>query len=346
MAASSTTTKPKLNIFFVHAQWLRDRERVITEFQKLLGKHQFADFKSTKVRVMTDHDPNAITTEFVNSHVNYTPAKEEDGANLMAYNSLMKNLHMFQVSNTLKHMKVLQEIAESSNDNDVNVVLEDDILHEEKICASLEKVIGDLPQDYEIVFLGLPSNLDAKAKLTTKFQDTKEVFKVVPYNDSYIISKAVAKKMVDNFLPIKFVTNIQFSYVMEKAGVNSKIAIPNIFMDGSKFGLFISSLTPNNVLMFNNEYMQVRNLVTQKESFTKAEKDTLEKIFKECPFVPHPDFQHMKALYLMIEKRYDEAQKIFESAFNIFKNNNCILNNESSFMKDYIKLHQFTQSLE
>ena len=34
------STQRKINVFFVHAQWLKDRERVISEFQKLITKYK------------------------------------------------------------------------------------------------------------------------------------------------------------------------------------------------------------------------------------------------------------------------------------------------------------------
>lgn len=327
----------RINVFFIHAQWLKDREKVISEFNRIFGKYNFKDIRGTKVRVITDHDPNNIGADIISKSVSYAPLQDE----LAVYNGFLKNLHVFQLSNALKHYKALEEIVNNTDEGDINIILEDDVLYEDKMCMNLEKIINDLPEVYDIVFLGLPSNVDPKKRNEVKFQPYREMFKVLPYSDSYILSKAGAKKLYDNYLPIKFVTNVQLSYTLDKIKMEGLIAIPNIFMDGSKFGMFLSVLNPNNNLMFNNDYMKIRMALN--EELTPQSKEMLEKTFKESPIRVHPDFQHLQALYLTKIQKYDEAQKVFEDALKVFQGNNCILNHESQFLKDYLSIYKYMQ---
>jgi len=333
----------KLNVFFVHAQWLKDREKVISEFNKLLGKYQFRNIRSTKTRVITDCDPNDIDVQVIAKSVNYNPIQEESGVpaqdQLTFYNNFLKNLHIFQLSNALKHYKALEEIVNTSGEDDMNLILEDDVLYEDKVCMVLENLMTELPKDFGIAFLGMPTNVDAKKRLQLKFQSVREMFRVLPYCDAYLVSKAAAKKLYENYLPIKFVNNIQLSYVMEKARLQGVISIPNIFMDGSKFGMFLSVLNPNNNLMFNNDYMRVK-LALENDALKVEEKEALEKIMRESPFRAHPDFMHLTAMYNVKQKRFKEAEAVYEEALRIFQGNNCILNHESQFLKDFISMYK------
>lgn len=338
----------RLNVFFIHAKWLKDRERVVSEFQKLTGKYVFKDIKGVKIRVITDFDPNDINHQIISSTVNYSPVQDNPNEinekKLSNYNGLLRNLHIFQLSNTLKHYKALEEIVNSSNENDINLVLEDDILYEDKMCMMLERLVDNLPSDFDMVFLGLPNNINTSNKTTVRFQATKDLFRVLPYCDSYIVSKTAARKLYDNYLPIKFVNNVQLSYMIEKLELNSLIAIPNIFMDGTKFGVFLSVLTPSNQLLFNNDYMTARAILSN-ENVDVESQTKLDNVFANSLVRNHPDMMHLKGLYLSKHSNYNEAKDVFESALKIYQDNNCVLNHESQFLKDYIKMYKDIQDI-
>lgn len=341
----------KLNVFFIHAQWLKDRERVISEFNKLTGKYMFKNIKSIKTRVITDMDPNEINSQIVSSTVNYSHIQDEAGdetkeKKLSNYNSLIKNLHIFHLSNALKHYKALEEIINNTNDNDINIILEDDILYEDKMCILLERLLQQLPSEYDMIFLGLPgTNMEeAKKKNEVRYQNTTETFRILPYCDSYIITKKAAKVLFESYLPIKFCSNIQLSYLIEKNNMKVLTALPNIFMDGSKFGLFLSVLNASNQLIFNNDYMITRNILN-KDVLTDEDDKNLSKVFNESMIRNHPDMMHLKSLYLIKKNKLSEAETIFDEALKIYKGNNCILNHESEFLKDYIRLYKNMQTI-
>jgi len=327
---------------------------VIGEFQKLITKYTFKDIKTIKVRVITDCDPGDINSELISKTVNYDQIKDEEipegesvpENRLSFYNGLMRNLHVFQLSNSLKHYKALEEITKNSGENDINIVLEDDILYEDKVCMLLERVISDLQSDYGLIFLGLPSNIDASKRQGLKFQNTGEVFRVLPYCDSYIVSTATARVLYNNYLPIKYINNVQLSYVLEKVKIQGRLSLPNVFMDGSKYGLFLSVLSPNNILLFNNDYMKAKILIEKPiETLSTNDKKDLEKIFKESIIAANPDLMHLNALYKIKSSKFKEAEETFENALKVYQAYNCILNHESQFLRDYIKNYKNLQIL-
>jgi GR25 family glycosyltransferase involved in LPS biosynthesis len=263
------------------------------------------------------------------------------------YNNFLKNLHVHQLSNSLKHFKVYEKIAKSPETDDslteLNIILEDDILYEERVFISLEKMARDLPANFDLVFLGLPTNIEIKNKNEVVFQQTKDIFKVLPYCDSYVISRSAAKKLYENYMPCKFLTNIQLSYLIEKLDLKALLVAPNIFMDGTKFGMFASSVNPNNVLMFNNDYNAVKTLIA-KEVLSDQEKTMLIQLLKSSTIAQHPDFCYLKGQYLTKTGDFSEAQKCYEETYKKYKALNTIVNHESMFLKDYIRLFKHLQS--
>ena len=334
----------RLNVFFIHAAALKDRERVIAEFNKQVQKYHFKNIKKVQIKVITEFDPNDITGDFIQRAVNYTPIKEDIKENSIAfYNQFIKNMHLYQLSNALKHYKALEYIA-NADDDTLNIVLEDDVVYEEKVCLLLERMFKNLPTDYDMIFLGLPGKTEVTNRNEIKYVNTPEVFRVLPYTDSYLITKDAAKRLYDAYLPIKFAGNVHLSYLIEKTGMKTLTALPNIFIDGSKYGAFLSTLNPNNALVFNQDFIRIKSTAMKDTDITPEEKQICDKIISESPIQGHPDFMYAKAQYLLRFKRVKEAEKLFEHAFNVYTANNCIVNHESMFLKDYIRMHKHNQT--
>lgn len=329
-----------VNLYFIHARWLKDRERVINEFKKHIMKFKFTSIKINNINIINDFDPEDIQSDTVQQNVNYNQIADK---NLAIYNQCIKNLHVNQLSNVLKHRKALELISKVENDDDINIVLEDDIIYEERVFISLEKLIRKLPVDFDVIFLGLPTNKEVKVKTDISLQNTKEVFRIIPYCDSYIISKNVAKRMLEKYTQIKFINNIQMSYVMDLLELKSQLVVPNIFMDGSKYGTCVSVLMPSSTLMFNNELNYIKNIIT-KDSITQEEKNNVESLFRTSQIKEHPDFGHIKAMFIAKFGDIKNAMSIFEETYQKYKKANCIINNENAFLKDYIKIHRLLQT--
>lgn len=325
-----------VNFYFIHAKWLTNRSRIMEDFKRFITE-KAKNITINSFEIIHDFDPSDINNELVKM-VNYAQVTEP---NLAFYNNFIRNMHVHQLSNTLKHFKALEKISQRDDDI-ISIVLEDDILYEESAINTLEKALQEMPVNCDIMFLGFPSNNPIDhSKL--KFQTTTEMFKILPYCDSYIITREAAKKLYDNYLPLKFVTNIHISFLIEKLELKSYQCVPNVFIDGSKYGAFASSLASNNVLVFNGDYNAVKTIVS-KETISKQEEDLVETLFEKSQIKEHPDFIYLQGLYLIKKQKYKDAEKIFESTYNRYKSLNCIMNHESTFLKDYIRLFKNLQT--
>lgn len=336
----TVTIMKKLNIHIIHAKSLPERQSAINNFISTIKKYRFKNVIVSSVQLVDFCDPEDINVDVIRKYVDYTKIQE---SHVEFYNQLLKNLHVNQLSNTLKHMRALENIAKSSNDNEINLVIEDDILYEDKVCLSFERMLQALPNKYDIVFLGMPTTTEITDKNKFTFQDTHKIFRVLPLCDSYLVSNSAAKALVMNYTPIKFVNNVQLSYVADKLGIETLQSVPNIFVDGSKYGLFLSKLSSNNPLIFNNDFITLRAIVN-KQVLTKQDEAQVQQLTSRSPIKDNPDFVHLICLYHIKQKDYKTAIQRFEHAYNTYNSNGCILSNESVFLKDYIRTHKYLQA--
>lgn len=328
----------RLNIHFIHTKALKERESVIENFKNIAKKYRFKDL-SLVFNVIDEHDPVDIDMQTVKQFVDYSQIAE---GHVSFYNQLLKNLHVNQLSNTLKHLKALEYIVDHSNSNELNLILEDDILYEDRVCSSLEKAINALPQKFDVVLLGMPTVTPVTDKTNYIFEDTHKIFKVLPVCDSYLVSHSAAKALVANYKPIKFTNNVQLSYVCDKIGMTTLQTVPNIFIDGSKYGLFLSKISTNNPLIFNNDFVALRSLLS-KPVLSKEDVNEVEKLVARSAIKTNPDFIHLECTFHIKQKNYTKAVERFKQSYDTYISNGCILSNDSVFLRDYISVHKHLQ---
>jgi len=334
-----------LNIYILSSTWMKDRIDNIKNFQSVIQKYLFKNIKSIKIRVITEFEPTVINAEVVQRTVNYAPIKDANNQDipLSFYNQFLRNVHVYHLSHCLKMFKAFEEITQN-NKNDINLILEDDMLYEDKMCYMLDKLFEALPEGYEMVLLGYPSTNPKKSN-NISFKNTSEMFRVFPFSDSLLVSTAAATKIHQNFIPIKFMGNIQLSYVIEKADIKTLVSEPNMFVNGSRYGAFLSALNCNNALVFNGDYVNAKNIISKDGALSDQEKEHLDNLFEKSVIKNNPDLLYVKAKYLTLLGKYKEALEVYETALKVYEANSCIVNHESLFLKDYIRLYGKLQEL-
>jgi GR25 family glycosyltransferase involved in LPS biosynthesis len=329
----------KLNVYIIHAKPIKERESVIQNLKSSLKKYKFRNILLSGFTVIEEYDPVDIDMNTIRLYVNYNKVEEP---HVEGFNQLLKNMHINQLSNALKHFKAMELIAKTSNDGEVNLVLEDDVLYEDKFCYSLDKLVASLPTQFDMIFLGIPPNNQSEKPSTFEFQETQKVSPVLPFCDSYLISHSASKALVPNYIPIKFINNIHMSYNCVRLGLKTLNSVPNIFIDGSKYGMFLSKLTNNNPLIFNADFTQLRSILN-KDVLDENDKQNVEKIISRTPLKGNPDFIHLESAYHLRSQDYQKAKARLEEAYNTYVANGCILGNDSVFLRDYIKVHKHLQ---
>lgn len=335
-----------LQIYIIHSKHLTERRKIIDNIRKEIGKYNFKNIVNTNIQIIDTDEPSDISTEFIHMHVNYNATQREEDI-FKKYNSLIKVLHINNISNSLKHLKAYKKIVECANPNTIHMILEDDVMYEPRVCSLLDNLFEKLTNNDDIVFLGMPNNESITENQSVTIKSSKSIFNILPYNDSYIISPQLARRIIDIFFPLKFYTNIQLSYIFDTLGIEVKQTVPNIFVDGTKVGNYLSSQLVNNELFFNKDYMFVKNILNRQPfKINKDEMSILENIINSSNIANNPDFLYIYGkLKSLIGNNYKECHSIYQKANDIYNRNNCIINNESSFLRDFISLHVHLQNL-
>ena len=270
-----------------------------------------------------------------------------------------RTLSVQQVSNALKHMTALRMICETSSHypDAAHVVLEDDVIFNERtVIETLKTTLAAAPVDADLVFLGLPS-IHSGTPSGIIFDPLERVFKVLPCCDSYAITPKAAAAMLDAYLPLRFATQVHLSYLVATLGLRAFICSPSVFIDGSKLGVYMSSVEQNNALIWNPHWHRIRTIVSSSSSSSSSTSGTsgpvrlseqedaeIRELLSRASFKEHPDFRHLVAQVLTRQGKYREALAEYEAALDIYVAEKYPpLNSESSFMRDFIQLYKFLQ---
>jgi hypothetical protein len=289
--------------------------------------------------------------------VQLDPAQWPEGLpeDLQAFKSSLAPMHIRVVSNTLNHREAIASISDlgsgssgssGSGDDDWSLVVEDDALFTEEMAAQLQNTIRDAPTDADIIMLGLPTALSPE-KGKVVFEEPLARFSSVPACESYLVRTRAAKRMAPAFLPVRFAANVQLSFVARLQGVKVYACVPNIFVDGTKLGVFCSTLEVNNRLLWNQPVCQMEALLRSSDAYTPPHVVTATQMadgaWSNQPFKNHPDALVLRAEHMARIGRPTDAEAYYATAYAEYLKSDCLLTNASQFLRRYTALYQQLQ---
>lgn len=347
---------PSVNLYIIHYSKLVHREGVFAKIQNMFGNIVKQKNIDLNLKIISKFDPDTLNGDFVKrifdpSEIKGTNDEQTElNEKLALYNKyIIKTPQINFVSNCLKHMDAMNQIAKTANDDDINMIIEDDVVFDATAETLLTEFMDNkkyLMNDnaYDIVFLGLPGQQNQNQNQDTKTLEVIPVddVKVLPCCDSYFISKSCAKKLAKTYIPLKFPNNIHLSYLITKESLKVARTFPNIMADGSKVGLTSSSISPNNILIFNTSYKQIYKIL-DKPVPTVEDINTVEKLLKGNALKSSPDFVFLEGLFYLRTKRYTEAKDKFDEALTIFETQISPLSSQSAIIQNYIDLCKYIQ---
>ena len=329
-------TTPLIYIYVLRSTALVAREANVATLQRLCA----ASTLPIAVAIVTSQEPGEMSMDLIKAVVNIdaTPDIPE------AYRNLLKPMHVNQLSNNMKHFSALRMVVENAKlaPAATHVILEDDVLFNDDAITMLNSTVLAAPKGFDLLFLGLPSTKSGTPK-EISFEKAVDVFKTLPCCDSYVVTPAAAATLIAAYLPVRLPTQLQLSYLFQKLDLKVFICSPNVFIDGSKLGVFMSAIEQNNQLIWNPQYNQIRSLLYAPSKHTAAERADVDTLLKSAHFKDHPDFRYLTATSHIIAKRYEEARVELDRAFDIYVAEKCVFGPECQFMKDYVQLFKFLQ---
>jgi GR25 family glycosyltransferase involved in LPS biosynthesis len=162
-------------------------------------------------------------------------------------NLFIENKSKSNISLYMKHFHTYREIIEKY---DNALILEDDVIFSDNFMESLSKYLTQLPEDYDMLFIGDGCNLHVE---NHDLVQGKYIYKKIVKNnstrcsDSYIISKKCAKKLIEWLSKLNNkISELGIDWWLNKAAIcnefNMYWAEPTIVTQGSQCGLYTTSI--------------------------------------------------------------------------------------------------------
>jgi glycosyl transferase family 25 len=222
-----TLFKPiTFKIFVVHYKKLIERKQYILEQFK---RHNISDYEFIEI----DRD------ELIEQNI-----------------SMFKtNYSTSQIAIALSHFYAYKQI---SNNYEHGLIFEDDVILADNFTTIFNNYLKQLPNNYDMLFIGDGCNLHIDELITKKNIYKKEVYpknwngrEINPYEgctrctDSYLISKTCAKQLCHYIDSLNYKINIPVDWWLNVASRDNMFKVywaePTIVTQGTQNGLFASS---------------------------------------------------------------------------------------------------------
>jgi hypothetical protein len=266
----------------------------------------------------------------------------QDEINDDDFKKLNMPINTNQLSNFCKHIKAYELINKNNNNDDLHFIIEDDFIIIDEFINNFNKCLDEMKKiDYDLLFTGVSVNQEGELKFIRSF----DYFKILISKASYFISKKCSNSLINYLEKIRFNFKINLSYYIweNKETIKSFITNKNIFFEGSKLGLFSTSINNNNFLYQNGDFIKLSQLIGNNEYIDDDNIKKLEEIYNNSGR-NNPDFQHTLGLAYYKNKNFRKAKEFLIQATINYKNTDGFLCQYSEILNNCINMHQFEQS--
>jgi flagellin-specific chaperone FliS len=334
-----------LNIYIIHAKDLTIRanrfQNTLRTIDEVAKKNGF----TLKTQFILQNEPAEIQgkIEELNKKISYDPVNDED------YDKQRYMLSVPLISNIEKHKEAWKRIAATSTSAaasapapDLHLIIEDDALLFPECAVNFDEVLKLDHSKWDMLNLGLSTNQPTQAHQGLLNQ--RDLVKILPSKEAYCLKPSTAKVFLEKTDMYKFTMRLQLSYLIKTTpALTVMFPAKRVFIDGSKLGIFPSTLHPTNVLLFNNEYIQMHQYIHKTDEDVKRNFATIDKLYKAISHINSPDIMHLYGFLLKKCGRYNEAEKVLSEGIQEMKKQQGFLNNQSEIATNLIDLYKYMQ---
>lgn len=341
----------RLNIYVVYSEELENRHATINSSINLIK--EICTEKNIEIKINLISEPkkeyvNKCITSF-NSRVNYNKFAEDS-----IFNDLISPLNVNQISNFEKHRYIYKYILDNfkkSDVGDLHLIMEDDVIILNDYIDNIKNFIDVLNNDvnnWDILFtcLNITNNPDT-------FLNINEMYNIIISKSCYIIKNLDLCEKLYN-ITNTFKLNIKFTISKLIKESNFKAVSYNkiTFIEGSKLGLYPSSVNPTNYLYLNNNYVMLKQ-ISEKQNLTEDDIKNAEKIYNTSLNIPSVDIQNIMGVIYYNYKNYKKAREYMSNSltnlkkckgYTIMKNSEILNNSINIYKYDQDMLEEYKQS--
>lgn len=331
-----------LHVFPIFTLTLPSRAGILQTSLKLLEditKRLGNEFSTYPI---TNYEPNdvlAMTPELEKTMIDYSKIGDED------FDKSLQQLNTGQLSNFLKQKEAIHQIVEiakteTPTHQHIYMVLEDDAVFLPEFQNNLLTFLkSPRPAAEWDIFLLCASSPD-RSITDYQFVNARQMFKILPSKEAYCITPATANKLLPFLDKIRYTYRFQLSYwIHTNPTVRMLCPSLRISIEGSKVGFVPSSLTENNILLYNAEFMELFKMMISGEIDVARAKQ----LYKIVEHLKSPEIMHLYAVILFKQGKAEQAKDLFIDAVQKMVEKNGCINARSELLNNAINIHGVVQ---
>jgi len=334
-----------LNIYIVHSEHLTARLRYINSTIEMLKKiTQEIGFK-TELNLIKEPTKEQIEKdiELYNKKVSYDKEIGEKGDE--QYNKTIAPLNAAQISNIEKQRMIHKVISAAAKDQ-LHFIIEDDVLIGEDYIQNIKTLFQKLynkgfNENWDILFTSMADITSDPLQLT----DSRDSYKMLVCKSSYFIQPTLAGKLYEYLNVYKYnLKNAIGKYIWDNKDVKSYVLNKHTLLEGSKMGLFATSVNNSNFLYQNSNFVSLARITATNEEIGEAELKEAERLYKLLEKLEDPDVLHTMGVVYYKKKDYANAKKYMtEASYKLQEKQGCV-SRSSEILNNAINIYQYDQS--
>jgi GR25 family glycosyltransferase involved in LPS biosynthesis len=271
------------------------------------------------------------------------------------YQKFQRPLNPAELSNYERHRTAVEVIQKGSH-SDYHLVLEDDVYvlpvfekaWTEFLLQLREGRSPGLPETYFALFsitqqtMGSAEPFHWKPYTTHPLTDTQPL---IPSKEMYMIHPKLAAQLYTFMTGIQCDARQTISRWMYSHLQKECFLFPSkrLSFDGSKLGMFPSSIHPNNLLIYNQEFMEMLQLLSHSEKKTRG---NVLRLYRAIERLQAPDAIHLYAVLMYQIGDFEEASSAFKKAIEEMHRQGGFLSRGSEMIHNAIEFYKQCQKEE
>jgi GR25 family glycosyltransferase involved in LPS biosynthesis len=330
-----------INIYIISTEELKNRitniNNVVSILKNLCVKNNIQAF------INLISEPSSATVDknisIFNSRVDYSTFSDNN-----EYNEYITMLNSCQISNYEKHRE-LYKIIKDKDDEELHLIIEDDMLISNSYISNIDEMLKDLTiKDncdlWDILFLSLNTVNNGD-----NFINFRTVYNKLITKSCYFVKPKICNKLYEESSTFKLQIKYFISkYIEDNKDLNVYFYNKNTLIEGTKIGIYPSSVNSVNYLYFNNEYIGLLKIYN-KDVITDDDIVEACGLYKIVENINSSDIINIMGMIYNKHKNYKEAKKCFIKALDVHKKNYGYLQKNSNILNNCITIFQHDQDM-
>lgn len=324
-----------IDIYVIKSDHLKKRNELLVKTLDVICKIMQKYYYNVKIINIT-----TPTIEDIEINLNEFDKKinlNNDDITDADFKAAQVKFNLAQLSNLHKHLYAYDIIKKSKTKH--NYIIEDDIILLDDHNKNFDNFIKSFHTfEYDILLTCLAIDSDNNEQIN--ILPISSYFKILLTKNSYFINPETADKIFEYMNVIRFPMKLSLSKFIFDNKDKLKLVMLNkhTIFEGSKIGIFPTTVNTNNNLIQNNSYITLTTMYNNNET-------DLNKVYKHYMDFgkDNPDFLHILGLLYYKNKRYKEAIEFLKLAVINFKKNEGYMCQYNEIINNCINMHQLYQ---